>query len=58
MNYLPLFLIFGGAAAILVVYWLAKRSNAKDNGETPPTLMQALRGLIKPQGGGPGIPPK
>ena len=60
MNYLPLLiaglLCFSGAAVILVVYWLAKRSRAREDGATPPTLLQTLRGIIKPQDGGPGHP--
>ena len=42
-----------GVAVFVLVYWQAKRANAKENGETPPTLMQTLRSVIQ-RGGGKG----
>ena len=52
MTYWPLLIALGGVAVFVLVYWQAKRANAKENGETPPTLMQTMKGLFSTQGGG------
>lgn len=60
MNYVHLLLVLAmvlsGAALFILVLWATKRSKAKENGDAPPTLLQSLRGIIKPQDGGPGRP--
>lgn len=56
MTTMDILLLLGmalaGAAVIVLVYWLAKRADAKENGETPPTLVQTMKGLFSTQGGG------
>ena len=47
-----------GVLVFVLVYWAAKREQAKENGETPPSFTQTMRGLVGTLGGGPGIPPK
>ena len=41
-----------GVAVFVLVYWQAKRANAKENGETPPSFAKTMRGLFSTQGGG------